>query len=109
MASAEPIFDEAKDDLHHLKLRGKEVILEELKFVKRGKADLWLMSDVFGLEHARSLPAEQAIEDAKKLQLTEDPSIDSITDVNNRLIRYLAQDDEFWVRWRYFAKAHLNR
>jgi hypothetical protein len=110
LASAEPIFDEVKDDLHHLKLDKKEVILEELSFVKRGRADLWLMSNVFGLEHARSLPAEQAIEDAKKLQLAEDPSIDSITDVNNRLTRYLAQDDEFWVRWRFFAKTHgLNR
>jgi hypothetical protein len=110
LASAEPIFDEVKDDLHHLKLGKKEVILEELSFVKRGRADLWLMSNVFGLEHARSLPAEQAIEDAKKLQLTEDPSLDLIIDVNNRLTRYLAQDDEFWVRWRFFAKTHgLNR
>ncbi|HKS30643.1 MAG TPA: hypothetical protein VJS44_22645 [Pyrinomonadaceae bacterium] len=106
MASAETIFDESKDDLHHLKLSGDEVVLEELLFVKRGRADLWLMSDVFGLEHARSLPAEKAIEDAKKLQLEDDPSIDSIAQVNNRLIKYLAQDDEFWVRWRYFAKKH---
>jgi hypothetical protein len=106
MASAEPIYNEDIDDLHNLKLLGRDVVLEEILFVKRGKADLWLMSDVFGLEQARSLPAEQAIEDAKKLQLVDDPSVDSIIDVNDRLTKLLAPDDEFWVLWRYFAKKH---
>ena len=42
-------------------LEGQNVILEELPFVKRGRADLWLMSEVFGLGQPRSLPAEHAI------------------------------------------------
>jgi hypothetical protein len=110
MASAEPVYNEVIDDLHNLKLVGRDVVLEELLFVKRGKFDLWLMSNVFGLEQARSLPAEQVIEDAKKLQLVDDPPVESIIDVNNRLTKLLAPDDEFWVRWRFFAKKHgLNR
>ncbi|HEX8070837.1 MAG TPA: AAA family ATPase [Pyrinomonadaceae bacterium] len=110
MASAEPVYNEEIDNLHNLKLVEQDVVLEEILFVKRGKADSWLMSDVFGLDQARSLPAEQAIEDAKKLQLVEDPPVDSIIDVNNRLTKLLAPDDEFWVRWRYFAKKRgLNK
>jgi len=104
MASTETIFDDSTDDLHHLKLCMNEVVIEELRFVKRGTADAWLMSDVFGLAQPRSREAEQAIEDAKKLQLARVPSRTEITKVNARLVRLLAPDDEFWPRWRYFAK-----
>lgn len=106
MASAETVFNEDTDDLHHLKLVGHEVILEELPFIKRGRADQWLMSEVFGLQQPRSVPAEQAISDAKSLQLADVPSSDAVSEVNGRLIKYLAPDDDFWPRWRYFAKKH---
>jgi AAA domain, putative AbiEii toxin, Type IV TA system len=69
LASVETVFDESRDDLHHLKLVDGNAVLEELPFVRRGRADLWLVSEVFGLGQARSLPAEQAIEDANALQL----------------------------------------
>ena len=104
MASAETVFDEDIDDLHHLKLEGQNVILEELPFVKRGRADLWLMSEVFGLGQPRSLPAEHAINDAKHLQLSNNPSPEAVREVNARLLQYLAPDDEFWPRWRFFAE-----
>src|SRR5260370_1524038 len=68
MASAEPLFNEETDELHHLKLSGKNVVLEELPFMRRGTADRWLMSDVFELPLARSVDAERAIKDAKTLQ-----------------------------------------
>lgn len=106
MASAETLFDSERDTLHHLKMVKKNVVLEELPFVKRGKADLWLMSDAFGLEHARSLPAEEAIEEAKEVQGEESVDPVRVREVHSRLIRALAQDDEFWPRWRYFAKQH---
>jgi hypothetical protein len=106
MASAETIFNEQIDNLHHLKLVKQDVVLDELPFVKRGRADLWLMSDVFGLEHARSLPAEEAIKDAVALQLENTASSEQVREVNSRLLIYLAQDDDFWPRWRFFAKQH---
>lgn len=106
MASVETRFDTQKDALHHLKLVGQEVIFEKLPFVKRGRVDLWLMSDVFGLKQPRSLPAESAINDAKALQLSDTPSTDKVNEVNNRLIKYLAPDDDFWPRWRFFAEKH---
>ncbi|HET9184387.1 MAG TPA: AAA family ATPase [Candidatus Angelobacter sp.] len=104
LASVESVFDQNIDDLHHLKLREANVVIEELPFVKRGRADLWLMSDAFGLTQARSLPAERAIEQAKALQLSENPAPDRVREINSHLVRFLAADDEFWPRWRYFAQ-----
>jgi hypothetical protein len=106
MASAETVFDERRDDLHHLRLVDQNVLLEELPFQKRGRADLWLISDVFGLAQARSLPAENAIEDAKSIQLLDAPDSDKVLEIHNRLVRHLASDDEFWPRWTFFAKQH---
>lgn len=104
LASAETVFDESCDDLHHLKLVEGKVVLEELPFIRRGRADLWLVSDVFGLGQARSLPAERAIEEAKALQLAPGASPEKVRDVDSRLVHLLAPDDEFWPRWRYFAQ-----
>jgi len=104
LASAETVFDESCDNLHHLKLVGGDVVLDELPFVRRGRADLWLVSEAFGLGQARSLPAERAIEEAKALQLAPDASPEKVRDVDSRLISLLAPDDDFWPRWRYFAQ-----
>jgi hypothetical protein len=106
MASAEPIFDPSQDALHHLKLAKREVRLEQLTFEKRGTVDSWLMSDVFGLAYARSIPAEKAIEAAKALQMKGRPKKSEISSVHRDLARYLAPDDEFWPRWRHFAVEH---
>jgi hypothetical protein len=108
MASAEPIFEEETDNLHHLKLVGENVILEGLPFVRRGTADRWLMSDVFALPLARSVPAEQAIADAKALQQRDSDKVDpkEVSEVNERLVKYLASDDTFWPRWTFFAEQH---
>jgi hypothetical protein len=106
MASAEVVFNEAMDNLHHLDLKGSEVILEILPFVKRGRADLWLNSEVFGLKHARSLEGERVIEAALALERQQSPDSGEVRRVNGELIRCLAQDDDFWPRWRFFAKEH---
>ncbi len=106
MASVETIFNKDTDDLHHLALVNRQVVFEELPFVKRGGADMWLMSDVFGLSEARSVPAEDAINDAKTLQLEDDVSDKDVQNVNSRLVRFLAPDDDFWPRWRFFAIQH---
>jgi len=106
MASVEPRFDADVDKLFHLDLFANKVKLEELPFIRRGPVDSWLMSDTFGLRHARSLDAENAIEDAKTLQLQENPKTENVQEVSARLAKYLAEDDEFWPRWRYFAIQH---
>lgn len=106
LASAEPIFDNRIDGLHHLDLVDDKVTLNQVDFVKHGSADGWLMSDLFGLPHARSLPAEQAIEEAKRLQLQKSPKRDTVLRVDEELAQHLTDDDTFWPRWRYFAEQH---
>jgi hypothetical protein len=104
LASAETVFDASCDNLHHLKMVDRNVVMEELPFVRRGRADLWLVSDVFGMGQARSLPAERAIEEAKALQMAKDAPAEKVSEVHARLISLLAPDDDFWPRWRYFAQ-----
>ena len=106
LTSAEPMFDEKHDKLFHLRLDNTDVVLEELPFVKRGRSDLWLLSEVFGLDHPRSLPASRVIEDAKKLQMSDSPDKQAIAVVHTRLIENLAPDDEFWPRWMFFARKY---
>jgi hypothetical protein len=87
-----------------LDISTNEARLEELPFIRRGEVNSWLTSEAFGLRHARSLQAENAIEDAKSLQLQENPKAKDVQNVSGRLVRYLAEDDEFWPRWKYFAE-----
>ena len=104
LASVENIFDDEKDKLFHLSLVDGLVRLTETDFVKRGRVDKWLISDIFGLEQPRSKDAEDAIEAAKELQRKRTPSKEEVQEVSNRLLNVLAQDDDFWPRWTYFAE-----
>ena len=106
--SAELLFDEDCDDLLHLRLNEErdEVLLDNVPFIKRGRPDLWLISEIFGFAQPRSLPAEDAIEAAKALLLADEVSGEEINTVNAELIRYLTPDDDFWPRWLYFAEQH---
>ena len=104
MASTEVVFDEARDDLHHLRLEGREVVLEELPFIKRGRADAWLISEVFGLDLPLSKPAEDAVKRAKAIQLQETPAPEEVAAIDAELKQTLSENDPFWPRWRFFAK-----
>lgn len=106
LASVEPLFDEDQDSLFHLYLDYKEsmVQLNNLPFVKRGRVDQWLTSDVFGLTEPRSRDAEQVIEKAKELQLMENPLREEVHEISELLKKVLAPDDDFWPLWTYFAK-----
>ncbi|MCA6124219.1 AAA family ATPase [Bradyrhizobium sp. WSM 1704] len=106
LASVETHFSNETDTLYHLFGEGAEVKLEEVPFVKYGDVSGWLTSPLFGLRHARSREAEQAIEDAKALQQQETPSVTAVVEVSARLKMHLADDDKFWPRWLYFADKH---
>ena len=106
LASTETIFERKNDSLHHLVLDNDYVNVERLDFTKFGNVDSWLRSDIFGLKHARSLPAEVAIERAKALQLSDNPDTAQVIETDEELLQVLRDDDDFWPRWRYFAKAH---
>jgi hypothetical protein len=104
LASVETRWDDEQDKLFHLDLQKDEVRLHESPFIKRVTADLWLMEEVFGLKQPRSKEAEEAIERASALQEQARPSKKKIEEVSQELVRVLAQDDEFWPRWVYFAE-----
>ena len=105
LASVEEDFSEESDSLVHLSLINGSVNLDTLDFYKYGDMSSWLMSPIFGLSHARSRAAEKVIEEAKALQLSDEPSLDSVRQVTARLKGVLAPDDLFWSRWIYFARG----
>lgn len=105
LASVEPLFDDERDALFHCYLNDNGAVeLDRMPFIKRGSVDKWLMSDIFGLALPRSKDAEEAIEAAKELQRQRTPSKEEVQEVSNRLLHVLAQDDDFWPRWTYFAE-----
>lgn len=108
MSSVEPLFDRQKDKIFHLDLHkpdndGAEVVLQEPEFVIYGTVDSWLRSEIFELSQPRSIEAEKAINDAKKLQLTESVPKAEVIAISERLMKYLSAHDPFWPRWTFFA------
>lgn len=102
-ASLEPFFDPQKDDLIHLGLINGEVMVSQGHWAKQGDASNWLVSEAFGLEQARSIDAEQAIEAAEAF-MRGDCSIlpEGLHDkqsIHAALQRLLAAGDPFWPRW----------
>jgi len=111
MASVESRFDHKVDKLFRLELAKSdlltnEVELMQLPFIRQGRIDAWLTSDVFGLGQPRSIEGEQAIQAAKALQEQDNPSSENVQKVSDDLRKYLAEDDEFWSRWLFFARQH---
>lgn len=111
MASVESRFDEKLDklfllDLVKTDLLTNEIELVQLPFIRQGRIDAWLTSDVFGLGQPRSIEGEQAIQAAKNLQEEDEPNSEDVQKISDELRKYLAEDDEFWSRWLFFARQH---
>ena len=108
LASLEGDFSDDKDRLYHLEEINGDVKLKEIEYQKYGQISSWLTSPVFGLKHARSRGAEEAIEEARAIQERQreegqDIRLD-ILNVTEKLLKYLGSDDPFWARWKYFAE-----
>jgi len=103
LASVEPAFDDERDAVFHLDLQNGAVNLDRVPWAKQGDVTGWLVSDVFGLEQARSVEAERAIESAEACMrgdsaaLTADLS--SREQIHQELLRVLPGHDPFWPRW----------
>ena len=110
LASAEPGWNPDGDRLWRVERDRNTDRPEstEIDFVRSGTADRWLMSPTLGLETPRNEPAERAIVAAKALQLDKSDDVDRIRSVDSALTRALADDDEFWPRWRYWADKKLD-
>lgn len=107
-ASLEPYFDPAKDDLIHLSLREGRVEIDQGGWATQGDATNWLVSETFGLEQARSVEAERAIEAAEAFMRGDKPlpeGLDSQQAIHAQLKKLLPAGDEFWPRWLVKTKA----
>ena len=115
LASAEPTFDPRKDAWFDLDLdregRERVVSLRRRAFVRHGEVGHWLTSEAFDLASARSLEAEDAIEQAKKLlKRREQPGLDEARRVDAVLRKAKLPDiDPFWVRWGAFMEQLEGR
>ena len=108
MASVESIFSNESDKLFQISLDhdNADAVLTEECFIKYGQINSWLTSPIFNLGQARSTEAEEAINQAKSLQLEDDPSDEEVKLVHEKLVQSLSQTDSFWPRWLYFAEQH---
>lgn len=104
LASAEPVFDPRRDAWFDLDLERQgsqaSVHLRKRPFVRHGDVSNWLTSDAFDLKSARSLPAEAAMEQARKLlRRAVTPTLQEAKTVDDELRKVLTDIDPFWVRW----------
>ena len=101
-ASVEPIFDADQDDLIHLQVAESGVSLVQGQWAVQGDASNWLVSETFGLEQARSIEAEKAIEAAEAFMRGEQHlpvGLDNRDTIHAALQRLLPAHDKFWPRW----------
>lgn len=103
LASLEPHFDPERDALLRFELEGGRAVVERQAWAKEGDVVGWLVSPNFGLEQARSVEAERAIEAAEAFMrgdvaaLPED--LRSQGAIDAQLRRLLPNVDPFWPRW----------
>lgn len=111
-ASLEPLFDAEQDDVVRLEVRDGSVVVEQGGWAPQGDAANWLVSETFGLEQARSLDAERAVEAAEALMRGEaalPKGLDSKAAIHKALTRLLPAHDHFWPRWIVATRAKGKR
>lgn len=104
LASLEPIFDPSKDSLIDLHLEGEELQVSPIPWRRRGDVTAWLTSEIFDLKSARSVEAEQALQDAATVLGNEPPDPAKAKAIDQRLRGLLGEMDPFWIRWRYLGE-----
>ncbi len=108
LASVDSFFDSESDKTFHLDCTSSGTVnFEEKDFIRHGKVDNWLSSDIFGLAEPRSKYAETLIKRARTVQL--EPKLASSIEVKkltDQLLKVLPPDDEFWMTWLLFAEDH---
>jgi hypothetical protein len=104
-ASIEPHFDEDRDSLFLFELgeKTRHVALRNLPWAMQGDVVGWLTSPVFGLDQARSLEAEKAIEAAKAFMRGDSKQLPvglkTRAAIHKALEKSLPGHDPFWPRW----------
>lgn len=102
MASLEPIFDPDSDQLFHLGIEDGEIKVDTNLYPRQGDVTNWLVSEFFGLDQARSMEAEKAIEEAERWMRnssSEQKNSKNYISIHRRLLALLPEHDSFWPRW----------
>lgn len=107
MLSLESLFSDETDRLYHLQLTGSgEVEFDEIDFIRLGRVDEWLTSNVFELKQARSQEGESAVEEAKRALGDSETSLEKLNAITDQLRETLPANDIFWQRWIFFVRQH---
>ncbi|MFH0902840.1 MAG: ATP-binding protein [Pseudomonadota bacterium] len=108
VASLEPYFSTETDDLFLLRNESGTIRLTSGHWAKQGDATNWLVSEAFGLEQARSLEAEQAIEAAEAYMRGDElpEGLKTREAIHARLRQLLPGHDTFWPRWIVKSGSH---
>lgn len=104
LASLEPIFDDKQDALIDLHLEGQTLEVSPVSWRRRGDVNAWLTSEIFDLKSARSVEAENALEEAAAILSEEPPDPAKAREFDLRLRGLLGEADPFWIRWRYLGE-----
>jgi len=103
LASVEPLFDTSQDKLFVLDIKDHVVALNEQPWAMQGDVINWLVSESFGLQQARSMEAEKAVEAAEAWMRGDTTALPTDLSTKNaihtELQRVLAGHDPFWPRW----------
>ena len=103
LASVEPQFDEEVDGVFHLQLRDGQAVIEQEAWAKQGDVVNWLVSPAFGLQQARSIEAEEAIEAAEAWMRGDKARLPAHLNTQARIHKALQKSlpghDDFWPRW----------
>lgn len=105
LASAEPLFDEARDGWFDIDLEQGEVVVRKRPFVRHGEVSNWLTSDAFDLPTARSREAEEAVAQAQRLLADGVTNRRALEKADDALRGVLSDVDPFWVRWSAFMEG----
>ena len=113
LASAEPDFDVQKDAIFNIQLQNGQAHINSELWAKQGDVVNWLVSDSFGLQQARSVEAELAIETAEAWMRGErnllPARLSTEADINQMLHRVLPGSDHFWPRWVVWVESQKKR
>ncbi|MEY2893839.1 MAG: hypothetical protein RJA98_3747 [Pseudomonadota bacterium] len=103
LASVEPEFDAEQDAIFNIQLQGAEAAITPETWAKQGDVVNWLVSSAFGLQQARSVEAEDAIEAAEAWMRDETtalpPHLNTQDRIHKALLKSLPGHDDFWPRW----------
>jgi len=103
LASVEPEFDMGQDAIFNLHLQDQQAAISTESWAPQGDVVNWLVSSAFGLQQARSVEAERAIETAEawmrgdKARLPDD--LNTKDRIHKALLKSLPGHDDFWPRW----------